>query len=120
MDRRVSMRALAHWGFTGVVVVLGLMALSVGVGGGLGLIDNEQGTIWRDVALILSTGVALLAGIWIIERSALLGSSLVVFGVIVIGVGTLWTIIVPVVMGLVAVGAFLRAIRVARERNSLV
>ena len=120
MGGTVSMGKLAHRGFIGVAVLLGLMALSVGVGAGLGLVDNEQGTIWRDVTLSLSAGVALLAGIWTIERSPLLGGGLVVFGAIVIGLGTLWTMIVPVVMALVAMGAFVRAITVIRERNSLV
>ena len=119
MDRRVSSGAsMASKGLTGIVVVLGLIALSTGVGGGLGFIDNEQGTLWRDVALILSAGVALLAGIWTINRSALLGGGLVVYGVVVISLGTLWTIIVPIVMALVAIGVVLRAIRVGRDRKS--
>ena len=40
------------------------------------------------------------------------------FGLVVIGLGTLWTIIVPIVMALVAIGMALRAIRVGRDRNS--
>ena len=119
VDKAVNLGGLVSMGFTGLVVLLGLMALSTGVGGGLGLIDNEHGTIWMSVALSLSAGVALLAGIWTIRRSALLGGGLVVFGVIVIGLGTLWTIIVPIVMALLAIGAAMRAMRVGRERNSL-
>ena len=99
--------------------MLGLMALSVGVGAGLGFVDNEQGTIWRDVTLNLSAGVALLAGIWTMERSPVLGTALLLFGVIVIGLGTFWTIAIPIVMALVAVGAGVRAIKIAKKRSSL-
>ena len=111
--------SIVHHGFTGVAVVLGLMALSVGVGAGLGLVDNEQGTIWLDVTLNLSAGVALLAGIWTMERSPVLGTALMFFGVIVIGLGTFWTIAIPIVMALVAVGAGVRAISIAKKRSSL-
>ena len=97
--------------------MLGLMALSTGVGSGLGLIDNERGTIWKDVALILTAGVALLAEIWTINRSASLGASLVVLGVVVISLATLRTIIVPIVMALVGFGVFMRTVRVGRDVN---
>ena len=43
---------------------------------------------------------------------------MVVYGVVVISIGTLWTIIVPIGMALVAFGVVLRAIRVGRDRNS--
>ena len=59
-------------------------------------------------------------GIWIIERSALLGAGLVVIGVIVVGVVTLWTIVKPVAMAIVAMGALIRAATVMRDRKSLV
>ncbi len=120
MERaQIMTTSITNKGFTGIVVVLGLMALSVGVGAGLGLVDNEQGTVWLDVTLNLSAGVALLAGIWTIERSPLMGTGLVVFGVIVIGQRTLWTIAIPIVMAFVAVGAGVRAIRIAKMRPSL-
>ena len=81
MERaQIMTTSIMNKGFTGIVVVLGLMALSVGVGAGLGLVDNEQGTVWLDVTLNLSAGVALIAGIGTIERSPLMGAGLVVFG----------------------------------------
>ncbi|MDA1129492.1 MAG: hypothetical protein O2913_12465 [Chloroflexi bacterium] len=115
----MGMGRLAYLGFTAVVVALGLIVLATGVGVALEIIEGDQETVWLDVALTLSTGVALLAGIYMIERSALLGGGLVVVGVIVIGVVTLWTIIIPVAMALLAMGALLLATRVARERHSL-
>ena len=102
-----------------VVVALGLIVLVQGVGAALGLIDGDHEIVWTDIALTLLTGLALLAGIWIIERSALLGSGLVVIGAIVIGVATLWTIIIPIAMAIVAMGALIRAATAMRDRKSL-
>ena len=119
MGKRVSVGDLVSWGFTAVLIVLGLTALSVGVGAGLGLVDNEHGTTWRDVTLNLSMGVALVAGIWVIKRSPLVGSGLVVYGAIIIGLGTLWTTVIPIVMAFVAIGACARAMMLVRKGNSL-
>ena len=102
-----------------VVVALGLIVLVQGVGAALGLIDGDHEIVWTDIALTLLTGLALLAGIWIIERSALLGAGLVVIGVIVIGVATLWTIIISIAMAIVAMGALIRAATAMRDRKSL-
>ena len=102
-----------------VVVALGLIVLVQGVGAALGLIDGDHEIVWTDIALVLLTGLALLAGIWIIERSALLGAGLVVIGMIVIGVATLWTIIISIAMAIVAMGALIRAATAMRDRKSL-
>ena len=102
-----------------VVVALGLIVLVQGVGAALGLIDGDHEIVWTDIALTLLTGLALLAGIWIIERSALLEAGLVVIGVIVIGVATLWTIIISIAMAIVAMGALIRAATAMRDRKSL-
>jgi hypothetical protein len=110
----VSFGKLVHRGFTAAVIVLGLMAFVSGVGTALGFIDNDHEIVWREVALTLSIGVALIAGIWMIERSALVGSGLVLVGVIVIGVVTLWTVVIPVAMALLAIGVLVRAAEVAR------
>ena len=120
MYRKSNINKLAHRGFIVVVVALGLIVLVQGVGAAFGLIDKDHEIVWRDIALTLLTGVALLAGIWIIERSALLGAGLVVIGVIVVGVVTLWTIVKPVAMAIVAMGALIRAATVMRDRKSLV
>ena len=108
MYRKLNINKLANRGFIAVVVILGLIVLVQGVGAALGFIDKEHEIVWRDIALTLSTGLALLAGIWIIERSALPGAGLVVIGVIVVGVVTLWTIVIPVAMAIVAMGALIR------------
>ena len=119
MYRKLNINKLAHRGFIVVVVALGLIVLVQGVGAALGLIDGDHEIVWTDIALTLLTGLALLAGIWIIERSALLGAGLVVIGMIVIGVATLWTIIISIAMAIVAMGALIRAATAMRDRKSL-
>ena len=98
----MNINKLAHRAFLLVVIALGLIVLVQVVGAALGLIDKDHEIVWRDIALTLLTGLALLAGIWIIERSALLGAGLVAIGVIVVGVATLWTIVIPVAMAILA------------------
>ena len=111
------MNKLTAQGFTGIIAILGLYTLGLGVWSGLGIVENENGIIWKDVSFELSMGVALLTGVWLTERSALLGAGLIGYGLIVIGVATLWTIAIPIAMGLLAVGALVRAIALTRERG---
>ena len=118
MYRKLDITKLAHRGFIVVVVALGLIVLVQGVVAALG-IDKENEIVWRDITITLLTGLALLAGIWVIERSALLGAGLVVIGVIIVGVATLWTIVIPVAMAILAIGALIRGAITMRDQKSL-
>ena len=104
--------------FIGFAVLLALFYIVLGALT-LAFVDQSIGVrIWWGLSMMLA-GVVVLAGLWAMRWSPLLGGVLMVCGAVMMGMSMAWTFVMPIVALPLVVFGVLRALRLARERKAI-
>ncbi len=108
--------------FLGIALLLAAFWVVAGAinafGSGENIAREELGRFWAGMIFFVPATM-IVVGLWVQRRSLLLGSVLVLVGVVPTAILMYWTVVVPIAAVVLVVLGGVRAISLTRERNRI-